>query len=312
MNQIDFSQVDLNLLKVFEALYEEGGAGRAGIRLNLTQSAVSAALARLRVLYADHLFERTGRGLRPTPRALELRPLIAQALDHCRQSLAVSAQLASHASRTLTLGLSDDYEMAIGGRLMELVATNMPGLRLIFRQTHSLAVGDMLMSREIDLSLTAGGVTSSTLGREVIGLAGYACVGDGRWLREGPLALDDYLRRGHVLVSARGYVGAVDEALKARGSSRRVQASTTHFAALPYLLLGNDCVATLPRHAARALAQVSPLRWIECPLALPRYAVELGWRKDSLRDAAVQRLKALVEQACADPIHGLTGTAAGP
>ncbi|GAA6118669.1 LysR substrate-binding domain-containing protein [Acidovorax sp. FG27] len=307
MNPIDFSRVDLNLLKVFEALYEEGGAGRAGVRLHLTQSAVSAALARLRVLYADHLFERTGRGLRPTPRALELRPLIAQALDDCRQSLAASAQLSGQASRTLRLGLSDDYEVAIGGRLIQLVAAHMPGLRLIFRQTHSLVVSDMLMSREIDLSLTAGGTTSSTLGREVIGMAGYACVGDSRWLRDGPLPLEEYLRRGHLLVSAQGYVGVVDEALKARGASRRVHASTTHFAALPYLLVGSECIATLPQHAARALARASPLHWTECPLPLPRFAVELGWRKDSVRDAAIQRLKALVRQACEDPVHGLQG-----
>ena len=56
MNQIDIESTDLNLLKVFEAIYDEGGAGRAALRLGVTQSAVSAALARLRVLYADPLF----------------------------------------------------------------------------------------------------------------------------------------------------------------------------------------------------------------------------------------------------------------
>ena len=76
MSEINFNEVDLNLLKVFEALLEEGGAGRAAIRLGLTQSAISAALSRLRILYGDHLFERTGRGLRPTSRAEELRPLV--------------------------------------------------------------------------------------------------------------------------------------------------------------------------------------------------------------------------------------------
>ena len=59
MNHIDFEKLDLNLLKVFESLYEEGGAGRAAVRLGVTQSAVSASLSRLRRLYGDHLFERT-------------------------------------------------------------------------------------------------------------------------------------------------------------------------------------------------------------------------------------------------------------
>ena len=83
MSRIDIVEMDLNLLKVFEALYEEGGAGRAAIRLELTQSAVSAALRRLREVYRDALFTRTGRGLAPTARADELKPLITEALDRC-------------------------------------------------------------------------------------------------------------------------------------------------------------------------------------------------------------------------------------
>ena len=81
MNQIDIESTDLNLLKVFEAIYDEGGAGRAALRLGVTQSAVSAALARLRVLYADPLFVRTGRGLSPSLRARELRPIIGEGRD---------------------------------------------------------------------------------------------------------------------------------------------------------------------------------------------------------------------------------------
>ena len=69
MNRIDISNMDLNLLKVFEAIFDEQSASRASIRLHLTQSAVSAALRRLRAIYQDPLFVRTGRGLLPTPRA---------------------------------------------------------------------------------------------------------------------------------------------------------------------------------------------------------------------------------------------------
>ena len=84
----DWNLPDLNLLKVFEAIYDEGGA--RAVRLGVTQSAVSAALARLRALYGDPLFTRTGRGLAPSLRARELRPVIGEALDKCRQSLALA------------------------------------------------------------------------------------------------------------------------------------------------------------------------------------------------------------------------------
>ena len=294
MSQIDFGSMDLNLLKVFEALYEEGGAGRAAIRLGLTQSAVSAALARLRVLYADHLFERTGRGLRPTAKAQQLRPLIAEALDRCRNSLMLAVPDSDYGGRTLALGLSDDYEIAFGATLIARVQEAMPGVRLILRQTHSLLVSDMLMGREIDLSLTAGGVTSRTLGRQILGTGTYACVVDPAHVPAEKLDLDEYLRRDHILISAGGFVGVVDEALTALRRTRRVRAATTHFAALPHLLTGSDCVATLPAHAARALARVTSLKLLECPLSMPQYSVELGWRAESQRDPGIQRLKALV------------------
>ncbi|MGF6995847.1 DNA-binding transcriptional LysR family regulator [Paraburkholderia sp. GAS32] len=123
MNQIDIVEMDLNLLKVFEALYEEGGAGRAAVRLDLTQSAVSSALRRLRGVYREPLFTRTGRGLAPTARADELKPVITEALDRCRQSLAMTADDTNdYRGRSVSIGLSDDFEIAVGHRVMDIVA----------------------------------------------------------------------------------------------------------------------------------------------------------------------------------------------
>ncbi|NTX25255.1 LysR family transcriptional regulator, partial [Burkholderia cepacia] len=145
MNADDIASLDLNLLKVFEALYEEGGASRAALRLGLTQSAVSAALARLRVIYADPLFVRTGRGLAPTPRADELKPILSDALDRCRESLAIAADGGDRIGRTISIGLSDDFEIALGRALIDAVAREAAGIRLIFRQTHSGIAGDALL-----------------------------------------------------------------------------------------------------------------------------------------------------------------------
>ncbi|UUZ77980.1 LysR family transcriptional regulator [Polaromonas sp. P1(28)-13] len=297
MNRINIESTDLNLLKVFEALYEEGGASRAALRLGLTQSAVSAALGRLRTLYADLLFIRTGRGLAPTLRANELKPLIGEALDKCRQSLALaSSQSGGYQGRSVAIGLSDDFEIALGPRLIEAVAQRTPGLRLVFRQTHSRIVAEMLMAREFDLGVTSGGFSSRSLSREALGEGRYACLVGPDSLPPGQteLSVAEFVRRGHLLVSSGGFVGVVDEVLAARGLQRQVLASTTHFAALPFLLQGSDAVATLPLHAARALAACTGLRLLPCPLDMPRYPVELGWRMDTLRDPAIKEVKAVV------------------
>ena len=298
MKQID-NRIDLNLLTVFEALHEEGGATRAAARLGLTQSAVSAALQRLRTMYGDPLFTRTGRGLAPTVRAQELRPVIGAALDSCRESLAMGKSTASrYEGRSVVLGMSDDFEIASGRALIDAVALRAPGLRLAFRQTHSRIVADMLMSREIDLAIASGGFATQWLGHESLAEGDYGCVVEPASMpsARARLTLDAYVRRGHILISSSGFIGIVDEALAQSGRKRRVVASTTHFAALPFLIRGTDAVATMPAHAARAIAAATGLRLLPCPLPLPRYHIELGWRTDTLRDAVIAEVKTVVTE----------------
>lgn len=297
MNINDIDAIDLNLLRVFEALHEEGGASRAAIRLGLTQSAVSAALARLRRVYADPLFERTGRGLQPTARADALAPLVGEALARCRQALALSAAAGQGSQgRTVAIGLSDDYEIAFGPALLAKVGQRLPGLRLLFRQSHSAVVQEMLLRHQVELAISAGGLASHLVRRETLGRGGYLCVSDKRVRRRLPRNAAEFADREHLLVSSGGVVGIVDEALAAQGLRRRIAASTTHFAAVPHLLRGSERIATVPAHAARALEQVAGLTVSACPLDLPAYAIELGMRQGSRRDAALQTLAELVSE----------------
>ncbi len=297
MNIVD---VDLNLLKVFEALHEESSASRAALRLGVTQSAVSAALRRLREVYGDSLFVRTGRGLAPTLRANQLKPLISDGLAKCRQSLALlEPDSNDYAGRAVTVGLSDDFEIAYGRRLIEAVQQRAPGLRLIFRQTHSQLVADALIERSFDLAIAAGGFNARMLSHEVLAEGTYSCLVDADSLESGQthLEIDEFVAREHILISSGGFIGIVDEALAALGLTRRVCVSTTHFAALPYLLLGTRAVATIPSHAATAIARTAGLVPLPCPLALPRYPIELGWRTTTQVDQAVLRVReAIIER----------------
>jgi LysR family transcriptional regulator, mexEF-oprN operon transcriptional activator len=295
MNEFDISNVDLNLLKIFEALFEEGGASRAAIRLNMTQSAVSAALRRLREIYSDTLFVRTGRGLAPTSRARQLKPVISSALDSCRRSLAIASPNATtFHGRSVTIGLSDDFEIAVGQRIIDMVKSRAPGLRVIFRQTHTHIVSDALANQDMDLAIAAGGFGARGLSHKVLGTGSYACLIDGAHAGSQALTLDEYVSRGHILVSSGGVVGIVDEALETLGLKRGVIVSTTHFAALPFLLKGTRSVATIPSHAAETIATLTGLTLLACPLELPGYPIELGWRGSSLRDAAVAKAHAAI------------------
>lgn len=304
---MNIANVDLNLLKTFEALHDESSASRAALRLGVTQSAISAALRRLRDVYGDQLFVRTGRGLAPTLRANQLKPVISEALDRCRQSLAMVDPLGNHyQGRSVVVGLSDDFEIAYGRRLIEEIARRAPMLRLMFRQTHSQIVADALLDRSLDLAITAGGFAERRLSRQVLGEGHYACLVDPDSLAPGQQAidLDEFVRREHVLVSSGGFIGITDEGLAAQGLSRHVGASTTHFAALPFLLKGSQAVATIPGHAAQAIAQMTGLRELPCPLALPRYPVELGWRTQAQLDPLLLKVREAIEACFTSPPSG--------
>ena len=293
MKTMNIADVDLNLLKVFEALHEESSASRAALRLGVTQSAVSAALRRLREVYGDQLFVRTGRGLAPTLQADQLKPVVVDALNKCRQSLAmVDPSAENYDGRSVIVGLSDDFEIAYGRRLMDEVARRAPKLRWIVRQTHSQIVAQALMDRSLDLAITAGGFAERLLSRQVLGEGGYACLVDPASLMEGQvLSLETFVAREHILVSSGGFIGITDEGLAALGLSRRVCAATTHFAALPFLLKGSQAVATIPTHAAQSIAALSGLMLLPCPLALPRYPIELGWRTSTQLDPIVLKVR---------------------
>lgn len=304
---MNIANVDLNLLKTFEALHDESSASRAALRLGVTQSAISAALRRLRDVYGDQLFVRTGRGLAPTLRANQLKPVISEALDRCRQSLAMVDPLGNHyQGRSVVVGLSDDFEIAYGRRLIEEIARRAPKLRLMFRQTHSQIVADALLDRSLDLAITAGGFAERRLSRQVLGEGHYACLVDPDSLAPGQQAidLDEFVRREHVLVSSGGFIGITDEGLAAQGLSRHVGASTTQFAALPFLLKGSQAVATIPGHAAQAIAQMTGLRELPCPLALPRYPVELGWRTQAQLDPLLLKVREAIEACFTSPPSG--------
>ena len=290
MKKNDIGPLNLNALRVFAAVFEEGSASRAAIRLNVTQSAVSATLRELRALYRDPLFERTGRGLSPTLFARQIEPVVTEALAQLDGTLGLYAgRQGLFEGRCITIGLSDDFEMALGPHLVTMAKELLPAGRLCFKQTNTQLVTDMLLARDIDLAITAGGVSSEALNHVSVGTGTYGCLVDPAVFTE-PLTFESYVAHEHVLVSYGGFVGVVDDVLATLGARRTVRVSTSHFAAVPFFLYGTDSIITLPRHAARAIAAVTRLQYHDCPANYPSYPVELAWRRTARRDPVLTRL----------------------
>src|SRR3954447_11339741 len=158
------SRPDLNLLVTLDALLTEGSVARAARRLRLSPSAMSRALARLRETTGDPLLVRAGRGLVPTPRALELRGRVGQLVQDAEAVLRPGVTLnLKQLVRTFTLRTSEGFVENFGPNLIAVVGEEAPGVRLRFMQKPNK---DSAPLRDGTVDLETG-VVDGTIGPEV-------------------------------------------------------------------------------------------------------------------------------------------------
>ena len=274
-------RLDLNLLPVFVALMRERSVTRAGQALFLSQPAASAALARLRAAFHDELFVRNGNALEATPRAEALMAELEPALRAVAGAVAGATPFdPATDARVFRIGWSDDVAIA-ALPLLPRLREAAPHCRLVLRTANFRTIPAMLESGEIG---TAVGFMAddlpATAKQRVLRRGGYRVVRDAA--SPGPVDLDAYCARPHVLVTARGDLGGfADEALERLGRSRRVVLGLPDFGMLRQVLLGSDLLCTVSDALAEALARAGRGRAALAadPLPFPRGRIgRCGWR----------------------------------
>src|SRR3954470_7823642 len=214
------STPDFNLLVTLDAVLAEGSVARAAQRLRLSPSAMSRALARLRETTGDPLLVRAGRGLVPTPRALELRERVSQLVQDSEAVLRPAQTLnLKQLVRTFTLRTSEGFVENFGPNLIAHVGEEAPGVRLRFMQKPNK---DSAPLRDGTVDLETG-VVGETTGSEVIAQALFrdrfiGVVRTGHPLSQGEITRSRYATGRHVFVSRRGLdTGPIDDALNPLG-----------------------------------------------------------------------------------------------
>jgi DNA-binding transcriptional LysR family regulator len=293
----DLRAVDLNLLVVFEALDTTRSVTRAAGALGLGQPAVSQALVRLRRLFGDELFVRAPGGMRPTARALELAPAIAETLAGVRRL--VSAPPAfdpATARRLFRLGMPDDQELVLVPRLLARLCHVAPGCEVQLRSIDRERGRRLLDDGEVDLAIGAFDTGPSWHRRAVLAQDGYACLYDPARVKAArPIDLATFLAHGHVLVSLReDRVGRLDAVLAERGLDRRLVLTTPRFLALPAILAAAPLIATLPARMAATLASAHDLANDPVPVEMATYEVAMVWHAAADADPALAWLRETV------------------
>jgi len=294
---------DLNLLRTLDALLEEGSVTGAADRLHLSPPAMSRALGRLRRVTGDEILVRTGRTMTPTPRALAMRAEVHAVLDQAQQILAPVRSLDLAAlDRTFTLRCHDALAATVIGPVVESARTQAPGVRLRFL-AESSADTDELRRGHVELEVSAGPAAGEDVRSEVAGHDALAVLAaPGHPFARGTGDLAAYLGAEHLSVSRRGRLrDAVDDALAARGLSRRVPVAVPTALAAVELVSRGDLLGTAPARTVGPLARRWGLQVLPLPVEVPAVPLVLSWPRRYDGDRAHAWLREQVRRALADP-----------
>jgi DNA-binding transcriptional LysR family regulator len=302
---MDIRAVDLNLLVALDVLLSERNVTRAAARLNLSQSAMSAALARLRTVFGDPLLLRTSGGMLPTSKGAELAAPVKQVLEEISR-IVQQSEVFDPATATVrfTMAASDYVEFSILPQLVDYLEQHAPHVRLEVQPSDYADIGKQLESGDVDLVvINASNAPGAVRSRPLYAERFVVVARHGHPRLKRMLTLDDFCAVDQVLLARRGHIFAgavqIDEALAAQGRKRQVRLSVPHFLLVPELVARSDMIAVLPERLARHYAD--QLQAFDLPLDVPHLTIAAVWHERTHRNPA----QAWLRQALADLMQGV-------
>lgn len=296
------NRLNLNLLRVFAAIYESGTLTRAAGQLGLSQPAVSHALKQLRDTFEDELFVRDVEGYRPTEKAKELAPPVLEALESLQATLEVARRFdPATASKTFRLSVSDYSSQTILPRLSRFLHQRAPGVRCAIRQISYKRVRDQLRQGEIDLAIVARQPAVPEEGEALLLRETVVCLVRDKHprAREG-LDLETFTATGHVIVNLYGELHSwVDAKLAEMGRERDVRLVVPYFNAVPEIVSTTDLIGSLPRRLAEQAAKDYRLRLFPFPFEFPPVHFIMCWHPRRGRDVELRWLRGTISDICA-------------
>lgn len=321
---MSIGRMDLNLLKVFDAVFEDRSLVLAGRRLNLTQSAVSHALTRLRETVGDDLFLRTGKGMIPTARATEMAPVLRDALRRIESTLGAEPFSPTQSRRRFVIAANDHVTAVIVARLSRELSETARGIDLVIRPSTRLDLAEQIDLGRIDLAIGIFSQVPPRLNsRTLITQGEVILIPRDHPAASRPLALADLARYPLVTLSVGGQEeGAIDgfilerglarqsemfdrhgleEALAGIGEVPRLRVTVPHSLALPALLRDSDMLSIVPASLAKALTRSGELLLRALPYAAGTATTRAVWHRRNDHDSAHAWLRDAVAAAATEP-----------
>ncbi|NWL75363.1 LysR family transcriptional regulator [Pseudomonas taiwanensis] len=297
---------DLNLLVALDVLLDEGSVAGAARRMHLSAPAMSRTLARIRDAVGDPILVRAGRGLVPTPRALELREQVRELVEQASGLFHSRDVDLSSLTRQFNVRTNDIFMVCYGGRLFELMRQEAPGAVLRFVPEID-GDDDAMRAGRIDLIVGA----SDKLTPEIKSQGLFECrfnglVRQGHPIFEAPITPERFAAFDQISVSRRGLVrGPIDQALDDLGLSRRVGLISPSFFSAVLALHDSDLILPMPDPVISVCERLGlPLRSFAIPLPLEQVRVRQSWHPRFDNDSAHRWLRRLIKRCCEEGLRG--------
>lgn len=291
--------IDLNLLVVFQEIFQEQQISKVARKLHLSQSAVSNALARLRKTFDDELFVRTAKGMQATPLALQLAEPIANALLQVSQALNQQSHFdASTSTRHFKIAMTDVGEMYFLPRLIQEFQQVAPHIRLSTLRIPSIEIKSAMEGGGIDLAIAAFDEISESLYQKRLFKQNYVTL----YRRGHPFAGEQmskeaYLQAQHLIVdSHESPYDKINHCLSEAGISMNAHYSVPHFSAVPSILSHTDLLVTVPEKLAYSAAQIFALESMKPKIKMPQLQTNIFWHKRFHQDPGNCWLRALLAE----------------
>jgi DNA-binding transcriptional LysR family regulator len=277
---VNVQDLDLNLLRVFDAVLHDRTVTAAAARLRLTQPAVSNALGRLRQLLGDPLFVRTASGMEATPFARGVADPVRQALALIETALAQGPGFEpATATRAFRFYMSDLGQVEFLPPLVERVQRLAPGVHLEAVAVDIEDIADALASGALDIVVGFLPGLGPPIARRALFRDPYVCLMRADHPIE-RLTRKKFLEASHALVTYRaGGHRVIEEALERAGVARRIALRVPHFTVMPMVLERTDLILTLPARVARVYESRGSFKSLPPPVPIPAAEVAVHWHE---------------------------------
>src|SRR5450631_1395175 len=302
---MNLKSIDLNLLVAFDALMSERSVSRAAAKLGITQSALSHALKRLRIMFGDPLMRRGPRGMEPTERAISLQQPMNGILANIHSI--ISTKLAfdpARTKRTFKLSMSDAMSVEALPLIVRRLRKCAPNIDLLISSSGPRDACARVANDEIELAIGVFPHKQEEFRNRELYSDTLVCVADRKHplLKHGRMDEKSYLASPHVTVAPNLDSGVqLDDIFAAMGLARRVVATVPHYIAVPALIRGTDLIAHTRRRLVNVLRISSNLVVfrIPVPIRIPELSFEQIWHPRYEGDPGHRWLRDLIMDAVA-------------